>query len=43
VEDKQSVIIVDDDPGMCETLADILEDKGYDVGVARTASRLWSA
>ena len=35
VKQKQSVLIVDDDPGMCETLADILEDKGYDVGVAQ--------
>ena len=26
---QQRILIVDDDPGMCETLADILEAKGY--------------
>ena len=29
-----SILIVDDDLGMCETLSDILEDKGYTVGTA---------
>jgi len=31
---KVSVLIVDDDPGMTETLADILDEKGYEVNVA---------
>jgi two-component system response regulator HydG len=31
---KISILIVDDDPGMTETLADILTDIGYDVAVA---------
>jgi general secretion pathway protein E len=30
----RSILIVDDDLGMCETLADILEDKGFTVGTA---------
>ncbi|MHB0856285.1 MAG: GspE/PulE family protein [Anaerolineae bacterium] len=29
-----SILIVDDDLGMCETLCDILEDKGFAVGTA---------
>ena len=29
-----NILIVDDDLGMCETLADILDDKGFEVGVA---------
>jgi two-component system response regulator HydG len=29
MNNKSSILIVDDDEGMCETLADILEDKGY--------------
>ncbi|MCD6519128.1 MAG: Flp pilus assembly complex ATPase component TadA [Anaerolineae bacterium] len=32
---KKRILIVDDDPGMCETLADVLEDKGYIVGTAQ--------
>ena len=35
---KRSILIVDDDPDMCETLADILEDQGLDVGIARDGS-----
>ncbi len=31
---KVKVLVVDDDLGMCETLSDILEDKGYDVVAA---------
>lgn len=31
---KVRILLVDDDPGMCETLSDILEDKGYDVVTA---------
>ncbi|MHB1296666.1 MAG: GspE/PulE family protein [Anaerolineae bacterium] len=31
---QQSILIVDDDAGMCETLSDILEDKGFAVGTA---------
>lgn len=30
-----SILIVDDDEGMCETLSDVLLDKGHDVAVAR--------
>jgi len=33
--EKDSILIVDDDPGMCETLSDILEEKGFDVGIAQ--------
>jgi len=29
MDDKASILIVDDDVGMCETLFDIMEDKGY--------------
>ncbi|MBW2306806.1 MAG: response regulator [Deltaproteobacteria bacterium] len=32
--DNAQILIVDDDPGMTETLADILCDKGYGVNVA---------
>lgn len=28
------ILVVDDDPSMCETLSDILEDKGYEVATA---------
>ena len=31
MEKKTSILIVDDDAGMTETLSDILDDKGYDV------------
>ncbi len=34
MEDKPRILIVDDDPGMAETMADILGDMGYDVSVA---------
>ena len=30
-EDKAQLLIIDDDPGMCSTLSDILEDAGYEV------------
>ncbi len=33
---KSSILVVDDDPGICETLSDILEAKGYTVSVAYT-------
>jgi CheY-like chemotaxis protein len=29
MDDKASILIVDDDAGMCETLSDIMEDRGY--------------
>ena len=29
MDDKASILIVDDDMGMCETLSDIMEEKGY--------------
>ena len=35
-----SVLIVDDDESMCETLLDILEDKGYGVVIADGAEAL---
>lgn len=31
---KAKILIVDDDPGMTETLSDILDEMGYDVAVA---------
>jgi DNA-binding NtrC family response regulator len=34
MDKKTSVLIVDDDPGMTKSLADILEDMGYEVAVA---------
>jgi len=33
--EKAKILIVDDDAAMCETLSDILEEKGYHVVVAR--------
>ena len=33
---KTSVLVVDDDPGICETLSDILEAKGYAVAAVQT-------
>ena len=32
---SKRILVVDDDPGMCETLSDILEDKGFAVGTAQ--------
>ena len=29
--DKKKILIVDDDPEICETLSDILEEEGYEV------------
>ena len=34
MDDKDSILIVDDDAGMCETLSDIMEDKGYRAFIA---------
>jgi DNA-binding NtrC family response regulator len=34
MEKKCSILIVDDDSGMTETLADVLDDMGYTVAVA---------
>ena len=34
MDDKASILIVDDDAGMCETLSDIMEDKGYYTAIA---------
>jgi DNA-binding NtrC family response regulator len=34
MDKKASILVVDDDIGMTETLADILDDMGYDVAVA---------
>lgn len=34
MDEKARVLIVDDDANLCETLADILEEKGYRVAVA---------
>jgi general secretion pathway protein E len=38
-ETAQRILVVDDDPGMCETLSDILEEKGYTVGVAQDGNQ----
>ncbi len=35
MDEKASILIVDDDAAMSETLLDILEDKGFDVAIAR--------
>ena len=32
--DKKRILIVDDDPEICETLSDILDEEGYDVVTA---------
>jgi two-component system response regulator HydG len=34
MDDKTSILVVDDDLGMCETLSDIMEDKGYRTFIA---------
>lgn len=34
MDEKTSILIVDDDHGMTETMSDILDDKGYDIAVA---------
>jgi DNA-binding NtrC family response regulator len=34
MKEKTSILIVDDDPGMTETMPDILSDMGYEVAVA---------
>jgi general secretion pathway protein E len=39
MNDKANILIVDDDADMCETLSDILRDKGYGVVVARDGSK----
>lgn len=41
MESKQNfrILIVDDDPGMCETMGDILGDMGYEVDAARDGSK----
>jgi DNA-binding NtrC family response regulator len=36
VAGKKSVLIVDDDPGTCETLSDILEVNGFDVATVKS-------
>lgn len=33
---KTNLLIIDDDPGACETLSDIFEDEGYHVATANT-------
>jgi CheY-like chemotaxis protein len=39
MNEKASILIVDDDASMCETLLDILEDKGYGVVIARDGAK----
>ncbi len=39
MEEKTSILIVDDDHGMTETMADILAEMGYDVAVAGNGYR----
>jgi ActR/RegA family two-component response regulator len=36
---EKSILIIDDDVGMCETLSDIFEEKGYYVDVANTGTK----
>jgi CheY-like chemotaxis protein len=31
---KKTVVVVDDEPGYCETIKDLLEDEGYSVEIA---------
>lgn len=38
MKERQRVLIVDDNANMCETLADTLEEKGYEVVSTKTAS-----
>ena len=35
---ETKLLIIDDDPGICETLSDIFEDRGYSVTIANTGS-----
>lgn len=37
MKEKPKVLIIDDNKNMCETLADILEEKGYETVTAKTA------
>lgn len=39
MKEKASILIVDDDPGMTDTLADILDELNYDVAVAKDGYR----
>ena len=39
MNEKGSILIVDDDASMCETLSDILEEKGYRVVVAQDGAK----
>lgn len=32
---RKTVVVVDDEEGICETLKDVFEDEGYAVGIAR--------
>jgi CheY-like chemotaxis protein len=34
VTSRKIVVVVDDEPGLCETFQDFLDDEGYDVRVA---------
>jgi DNA-binding response OmpR family regulator len=36
MSEKVSILIIDDDKGMCETLSDILQEKGYRTETAKT-------
>jgi DNA-binding NtrC family response regulator len=36
----EKILIVDDDPGIRETLSSLLEEQGYETLVLRTACRL---
>lgn len=37
MREKPKVLMIDDNKNMCETLADILEEKGYEIVTAKTA------
>lgn len=32
---RKTIVVVDDEPGFCETIKDLLEDEGYAVEIAR--------
>jgi CheY-like chemotaxis protein len=36
---RRIVVVIDDEPGLCETFQDFLDDEGYDVRVANDGAR----
>jgi CheY-like chemotaxis protein len=39
VTGKKIILVVDDEPGLCETFQDFFEDEGYDVRIALDGER----